>query len=190
MSRTASTSGLESNVAGRLEFEQVYDEHFDFVWRSVRRLGVSDAWAEDVTQEVFIVVQRQLASFEGRSSVKTWLFSIARNVVRDHRRSKHQRAAAVAIDVETAAWLASESSPLTDAIRAQAEDLVLAILEELDDTKRETFVLAEIEGLTAPEIAEATGANLATVYTRIRAARKAFEEAVVRMRAREERGSR
>ncbi|WP_437873491.1 RNA polymerase sigma factor [Sorangium sp. So ce363] len=54
-------------------FEQLFFEHAPFVWRALRRLGVHEADAEDVCQEVFMIVHRRLASFEGRSSVQTWL---------------------------------------------------------------------------------------------------------------------
>ena len=67
-------------------FEAVYREHYAFVWRSVRRLGVPDRELDDVVQEVFVIVHRRLAEFEGRSMVTTWLFGIAYRVVRDHRR--------------------------------------------------------------------------------------------------------
>jgi RNA polymerase sigma-70 factor (ECF subfamily) len=61
-----------------------------------------------------------------------------------------------------------------------------AILDELDDEKRAVFVLAELEQMTVPEIAEAVEANLNTVYSRLRAARREFEQAVARHRARDE----
>ncbi len=69
-----------------LDFETLYEAHFDFVWRSVRRLGVSEGAIDDVVQETFLIVHRRLAEFEGRSSVNTWLFGILRRVVHDHRR--------------------------------------------------------------------------------------------------------
>ena len=73
------------------DLARIYQEHFDFVWRSARRLGVPDSAVDDVVQEVFIVVHRQLATFEGRSSMKTWLFGILRNLVLRQRRSWARR---------------------------------------------------------------------------------------------------
>src|SRR6185436_19202677 len=70
-----------------LVFEEVYEQNVTFVWRSARRLGVADAAIDDVVQEIFVVVHRRLREFEGRSSLKTWLFAIVLRVVRDHRRS-------------------------------------------------------------------------------------------------------
>ena len=60
------------------------------------------------------------------------------------------------------------------------------ILDELDDEKREVFVLAELEQMTVPEIADAVEANVNTVYSRLRAARREFDQAVLRHRAREQ----
>src|SRR5262245_39607962 len=66
-------------------FEEVYDEHIDFVWRSLRLLGVADAQLDDAIQDVFVVVHRKLDTFEGRASIRTWIFGIALRVARMHR---------------------------------------------------------------------------------------------------------
>jgi RNA polymerase sigma-70 factor (ECF subfamily) len=70
----------------RLTFAQVYETHFSFVWRSALRLGTPEANVADVVQDTFVVAYRRLPEFEARSSVRTWLFAIALNVVRAHRR--------------------------------------------------------------------------------------------------------
>src|SRR5262245_22149852 len=69
-----------------LDFEDVYERHFDFVWRSLRLLGVPPEAVEDATQDTFSVVSRRLARFEGRSSLRTWLFAILQRVVANHAR--------------------------------------------------------------------------------------------------------
>ena len=74
-------------------FDAIYEAHFSFVWRSVCRLGVADSMVDDVVQDIFVVVHRKLGDFEGRSSIKTWLFAIIRRTVRDHRRSRSRRPA-------------------------------------------------------------------------------------------------
>ena len=66
-----------------MTFEETYRTHFAFVWRTVRRLGVADSSVEDVTQDTFLVVHRRLASFNGKSSLKSWLFGIVVRVVSD-----------------------------------------------------------------------------------------------------------
>lgn len=171
------------------EFDAVYEEHFDFVWRSLRRLGVDPSAVEDAAQDVFIVAHRRLADFEGRSSVKTWLFGIALRVARDHRRTAQRKRSHGLLpegEADTAAVAdTSTPSPLESASRAEAVERLEAILGELDEDRRSVFILAELEQMSGPEIAEAVGANLNTVYTRLRAARRAFNEAVAQHAARD-----
>lgn len=166
-----------------LSFEDVYHAQFAFVWRSARRLGVRDASLDDAVQEVFVVVHRRLADFEGRSSIKTWLFGITLRVVRDHRRSARRRDAGSDIDPDT--LRATSSGPADHAEKAEAVRLLHALLDELDDERREVFVMSELEQMTMPEIAEALGMNVNTAYARLRAARQEFEQALARHRARD-----
>jgi len=166
-----------------LVFEDVYRESFGFVWRSARRLGVRDAHLDDVVQEVFVVVHRRLADFEGRSSLKTWLFGITLRVVRDHRRSARRRDPGPPVDPDT---LRAAGGPAHDAEKAEAVRVLHGLLDQLDDERREVFVMAELEQLPMPEIAEALGINVNTAYARLRIARGEFEQALARHRARDE----
>jgi len=170
------------------ELALIYEQHFDFVWRSARRLGVPDSAVDDVVQEVFIVVHRQLASFEGRSSMKTWLFGILRNLVLRQRRSWARRGREQAL--EESEVEAGEAGADQQLAESQARRVLHALLAQLDDDKRAVFVLADLEQLSAPEIAEATGLKLNTVYSRLRLARAEMERALERHRARERGGSR
>lgn len=167
-------------------FDEVYEENVDFVWRVVARLGVRPASVEDVAQEVFVVVHRKLGEFRGMSSIRTWLFQITRLAVQDHRRMIRRKEPPPGTDAaaETDHVPASgESSPESEAARTQAVRLLHAILEDMDERKREVFVLAELEQLSAPEIAEALEINVNTVYSRLRLAREAFNQALVRHHA-------
>ena len=168
-------------------FDDVYDAHFSFVWRSARAGGVEEHALDDVTQEIFVAVHKRLGDFEGRSTVRTWLYGIARNVVRAHRRERKKRDATGGPSPTDPDSLhdASEPSPEGHAARAQAGRLVVKLLDSLDDDKREVFVLAELEQLTAQEIADMLQENLNTVYSRLRLAREAFALAAERHRARD-----
>ena len=170
------------------DLARVYQDHFDFVWRSARRLGVPDSAVDDVVQEVFIVVHRQLATFEGRSSMKTWLFGILRNLVLRQRRSWARRGREEIL--EESAVIAGEAGADEQLAESQARRVLHALLAGLDDDKRAVFVLAELEQMSAPDIAEATGLKLNTVYSRLRLARAEMERALERHRAREAGGSR
>jgi RNA polymerase sigma-70 factor (ECF subfamily) len=172
----------EPRPAESLDLPAVYEAQFDFVWRSARRLGVTRAALDDVVQEVFLIVHRKLAGFERRSSLRSWLFAITRRVVRDHRRSQRRRPTeAIADDAGDAGAIAPDERTL---LNEQAR-LLHALLQTLDDDKREAFVLAELERMSGPEIADALQLNLNTAYARVRAARLAFEDALARHEARE-----
>jgi RNA polymerase sigma-70 factor (ECF subfamily) len=168
-------------------FEDVYDEHAEFVWRSLRRLGVADASVDDALQDVFVVVHRRLREFEGKSSLRTWLFGIVLGVARNYRRSARRRAPEGALAAEANDDLPSPDTRGPDARAESAEAVrtLYALLDQLDEDKREVFVLSDLEEMTAPEIAAALSLNVNTVYARIRAARLAFEQAVARHRAKE-----
>lgn len=169
-------------------FDDVYDACVDFVWQSARRLGVSEAAADDVVQQTFVVVHRRLGDFEGRSSVKTWIFSVLLRVVREHRRSMRRKSPhwlqGGPADPDELPDDARESDPFEALSRAEAAHVIEELLESLDEDKREVFVLAELEQMTAPEIAEVTGLAPRAVYSRLRAARTDFERAVSAWRRR------
>jgi len=186
LARAQTEGGLAESAgtaASTSAFAEVYEAHFDFVWRSARRLGIAEESVDDVVQDVFVTAYRRLDSFEGRSELRTWLFGILRRVVKDRRRSR-ARKPTQPLSVEPSA--PSDESPAREAEQAQARRMLHAILDTLDDEQREVFVLAELEQMSAPEIAEATGVNLNTVYSRLRAARLRFEREVGRVRAREQ----
>jgi RNA polymerase sigma-70 factor (ECF subfamily) len=164
------------------DFPAVYQAHFDFVWRSLRRLGVPESAVDDAHQEVFLIAYRRLGEFHGRSKVKTWLFGIALNVVRHQRRS-FQRDQSHEPLSETVP--AQQPGPLESAANSEARATLEAFLAHLDPDKRAVFILAELEQMTVVEVAEATQTNLRTVYSRLRAARQEFEQAVARHRARD-----
>ena len=164
-------------------FEDVYRTEFGFVWRSAKRLGLRDAGLDDAVQEVFVVVHRRLAEFEGRSSLRTWLFGITLRVVRDHRRSARRRDPGPPVDPDT--LRDTGGGPAESAEKAEAVRLLHALLDELDDERREVFVMAELEQMAMPEISEALGINVNTAYARLRIARQEFEQALARNRARD-----
>jgi len=172
----------------RLDFEKVYEENLKFVWRAARRLGVNPADTDDVVQEAFFVAHRRLAEFEGRASIKTWLFRILMFVIRHHRRSHQrrpdQRAAESNTDLEQLAD-GRARGPAEAAERADAVRILDRLLEHLDSEKREVFVLAEIEQLSSVEIAEVLDLNVNTVYSRLRVARQEFQRALTRFQERE-----
>lgn len=167
-----------------MTFEQVYDEHFDFVWRSLRRLGVRDDDLHDALQDVFLVVHRALAGFEGRSKLTTWLFGICFKVAAGRRRAGHVRRE-LATDPATFECTDPGPDAAAQLEKNQALELVHTLLDGLPEEQRVTFVLFELEGLGGDEIAELTGVSVGTVRSRLRLARDGFRQAMTRSQARE-----
>ena len=157
-----------------LTLSQVYREHVDFVVRTTRHLGVPEPQVEDVVHDVFLVVHRRLGDYDERAPLRSWLYGITRRVVLHHnRRTRRTRAREAKVPAPPPA------PSLEDGIaRDEAAVLVEACLATLDIDQRMVFVLSDIEGLTAPQIAEATGVKVNTVYSRLRLGRKKFERAL------------
>jgi RNA polymerase sigma-70 factor (ECF subfamily) len=160
-------------------FPEVYRTHFPFVWRTLGRLGVREADLLDVTQNVFLVVHRQLAGFEGRSKLTTWLFSICRRVARDYLRSAPIRRE-VLVDVRNLLSLpaASTDSPLRRLDSDELSRMLEAILDRLPEKLRVVFVLFEMEEMSGEDIAHLLEVPVGTVRSRLRLAREAFRREV------------
>jgi RNA polymerase sigma-70 factor, ECF subfamily len=178
-------SPTESDVTPR----RLYDSHFPFVWRNLRRLGVPDSILEDAAQDVFLVVHRRWDSFDARwSSVETWLFGILMRVARNHRRSLRRRAWVVPSTGEIVEVVPStQAGPAELVARREAVVLLDRLLDALDDDKRAIVVLVDVEQLSVPQAAEALDVNLNTAYWRLRTARTQLRKALVRIKAAETR---
>jgi RNA polymerase sigma-70 factor (ECF subfamily) len=171
--------------AERGDFRALYKAHFPFVWRTLLHFGVPSAFAEDAAQEVFVTLHRRLDDYDGSVQLRSWLWGICRGVAHTHRRSawRAERRASVAPPPSPA------PSPDAALERQRAAALVQDVLASMTEELRDVFVLIEIEGLNAAEAAQAVGANVNTVSSRLRLARAAFERAAARVRAREARVS-
>jgi RNA polymerase sigma-70 factor (ECF subfamily) len=175
-----------STEAG-LTLREVHERHADFVWRTLQRLGVRSMDLEDQMQEVFIVTHRRLGSFDGASALKTWLFAICLRVAAAHRRRAHVRRELAASDGEERLVDETDEDPERAAIQREAHEELERLLATLDLEKRAVFVMFEIEGMTAPEIASVMGTPVGTVYSRLAAARAELTQAAARTRRRERR---
>ncbi|PRQ09503.1 RNA polymerase sigma factor [Enhygromyxa salina] len=156
------------------EFEPLYADNFAFAWRMLLHFGVPAHQVEDAVQDVFVVVHRRLDTWDRSVSVRPWICGICRRVAADHRRAhgRHQRK----ID----ALPPPDQGPALDGQVADRQ--VLALLEQtlagLDPGPRDAFVMAELEGMSSREIAEATGVNPNTIASRLRKARVAVAKAL------------
>jgi RNA polymerase sigma factor (sigma-70 family) len=146
-------------------FERLYREQFPFVWGVARSLGVWDAALPDVVQEVFITAYRRLDGLDPELSPRGWLYTVTRRVVHRVRRTAARTARR-----EAALRRLPELRDEPHARDEAAVDLA-GLLAALDDTQREVFVMADLLGMSGPEMAAQTGVPLDTVYSRLRLAR-------------------
>lgn len=161
-------------TASKTEFDAAYRAHFGFVWRVLARQGVPAAALEDAVQEVFMVTYRHWGAWHGRASLRAYLFGIARRVAATWRRTQERQRSKLDGLPER-----SPESGLDDQLdNRQRLDHLAAAIDRLDPDRRDVFVLSDIEGLSAPEIADALGCKLNTVYSRLRRARAMVIEAM------------
>jgi RNA polymerase sigma-70 factor (ECF subfamily) len=171
--RATQASALGSAGSGaRATLEGIYREYNQFVWRNLLRLGVPEDSVDDGVHDTFLVLASRMHEFEGRASLKTWLFAIVYNVARGIRRDlgrareRNQPLDAVAEPHGNG----SSPETLSDAARQ-----LHALLGGLDEDKRVAFVMAELEQMTAVEIADVLQIKVPTVYSRIRLAREQLQ---------------
>ena len=174
---TALAATLEGERGEALSFDEVYEQHVAFVWRVLRSLGVPPHALEDAAQDVFVVVHRRLADFEGRSAITTWLFSITRKVA-----SKHRKKAAPLPRVEPSG---DAVDPFRETAKQEAAALVARILDSIEDDRRVVFALVELEHVSVADVARMLGINPNTASSRLRLARADFAAAVRREKAKQ-----
>ena len=145
--------------------EDVFRDHAPFVLRTARRLGASARDAEDLAQQVFVVLHTRPELLVSSTSVRALLFGIVRRLVADHRKRERTR--------ERLDTAAEDVEPVQEraVAQSQARALLDRALETLTAPQREVFVLYELEGMPMREVASFVGAPLQTAYARLHAAR-------------------
>lgn len=184
-----SSSGVEVTVArtpaaARAEgarLRALVDGQYDFIWRSLRRLGVPDIDADDCAQQVFLVVSRKLDDIVVGCE-RPFLFSTALRVASDARRSRSRRRE-VFEEVDEPRDSAPDPEQIAEQKRARA--LLDEVLDSLPMDLRAVFVLFELEELSSAEIAEVLALPIGTVASRLRRAREEFQRIITRMKARD-----
>ncbi|HWA71884.1 MAG TPA: RNA polymerase sigma factor [Polyangiaceae bacterium] len=158
-----------------IEFEEVFEAWFNRVSSWVRALGGPESDQEDLVQDVFLVVHRRLADFDGRN-MAGWLYQIARRRVRDFRRL-HWIRHVLARRVPLSNNLLKAGPGPADYLETQEKARELeAMLSTLNPDQRAAFVLLEIEGYSGEEIARLQSVPLNTVWARIYKARKRLQQ--------------
>jgi RNA polymerase sigma-70 factor (ECF subfamily) len=162
-------------TAATADFQRLYEAELDYVWASLRRLGVPTSSLEDLCHDVFVTAWRRLADYDRSRPIRPWLFGIAYRVASDLRNRAYQQREV--LDDEADATDESHG-PHEHAERSQARAVVARALEQIPLERRGVFVMHDIDGTPIPEIAQTLGIPLNTAYSRLRLARRDFEQAV------------
>jgi RNA polymerase sigma-70 factor (ECF subfamily) len=165
-----------------LYFRKLFESEFAYVWNTLRRLGVAERERRDVAQEIFLVVHQKLGEFDRTRQLRAWLFGIAYRTALRHK-SLVRHARETLSDVEST----TDGDPLSLSLEKERADLVQSAILRIELHRRAVFVMSEIDGFSAPEIAEALQVPLNTVYSRLRLARQDFAEAVTSLLQEKER---
>ena len=183
----AEATGPDSTTSDRSEpptpvpaFAALCAAHFEFVWKCARGLGARPDEIDDVAQDVFLVVQRRHGELREQRLARSWIYSITRRVVSTHRRRRRAHDSRAEPDVDS--LFSPDESPHALAEHNREVRLLSALLDAMDERKREVFVLSEILEMSGREIAETIGVPMNTVYSRLRAARDEFDAAAQRQR--------
>jgi RNA polymerase sigma-70 factor (ECF subfamily) len=167
-------------------FDALYQAHASQVMRWASRLGGPQIDAEDLTQEVFMVVHRRLDSLRPDVKPMTWIFGITANIVMAHRRRSYLLRLLRNLDWQDLFPLAAPvPTPLEAVEQRRAGAIVYDILNRMTETHRRVFVLFELDEMSTGEIAELMGATPSATRRRLYRAREEFFRRLSRFLKRE-----
>src|SRR5688572_15014819 len=172
----AASSGVAADARNRLEV--LFTTHFDFIWRSLRRFGLSDDRADDAAQQVFMIASRKLDAIK-EGSERSFLFGTAMRVASDIRKSAPVRREVVREDVGIDLEGGARPDDLLEQRRAR--EMLDRVLDGMELDLRAVFVLFELEEMSTTEIASLLSIPHGTVASRLRRAREDFERSVRKM---------
>jgi RNA polymerase sigma-70 factor (ECF subfamily) len=157
----------------------IFDEHFDYVWATLRRLGVPEADREDLVHDVFLKIYTRLADYDETGPIRPWLFVFAYGVAVDHHRLTLQGVEVLGAPIEAVAGNASAD----DRIAAlEQRELILEALQTLALDRRAVLVMHDVDDVAMPQIAHSLEIPLDVAYSRLRLAREQLASAVIRLR--------
>jgi RNA polymerase sigma factor (sigma-70 family) len=157
---------------------RAFERELAYLTRCLRRHGVSAVDAEDLVQDVFVVMCRRWSDFRPERPVRPWLAGIAYHVAKSHLRRHGREVLRSDLDLEDGRPVAE------DRLMAEgARTLVLKVLSSLPERHRAALVMHDLDEMAVPDVAQALGIPLASAYTRIRRARHAFAEELKRYEA-------
>jgi RNA polymerase sigma-70 factor (ECF subfamily) len=176
LSRSASAAQTTGATVEFVHCIRAFEAEFDYVYRALKRHGVNASDAEDLAQEVFLVMWRRWADYDTERPLRPWLAGIAFKVAHDHRRRAGREVPGGLVDAEDQAPGAEEHLA-----SARARSMVLKALASLPEKQRTLIVMHDLDGASMREIADTLAVPLFTAYSRLRSARQAFAKSVRRL---------
>jgi len=173
---TVEEASLGARAAARIRLERMFRAHHELIWRTLRRLGLSPDLAADTTQQAYLIAAERLGDIRAGSE-RAFLFSTAIGLARTNFRRSQRCQLQSDMDVHVDPDLRAEQ--LTN--RCSAVELMDRVFAKTDPELVTVFVLFELEGLSAPEIAQLVDIPVGTVASRLRRARATFRAAARRM---------
>jgi RNA polymerase sigma-70 factor (ECF subfamily) len=157
---------------------RAFEEEFDFLRRTVQRLGVWASDAEDLVQDVFVVVWRRWGDYQQDRPLRAWMVGIANHLACRHKQRRLREV------LEAPRETGDQDPPAEDRLDARvALTLVRQALATLPARHRGPLVMHELEGWSVTEISRLLDVPLPTAYTRVRRARLAFAAEIARLGA-------
>src|SRR6185436_19269434 len=157
-----------SEAAARERLEGMLRTYFRIVWRTLRRLGLKPAAADDAAQQVFLVAGARLASVEPGKERAFLLGSAYRVAANARRKEERRRESLDSSEIETAPHPSPNPEELVE--RKRWRELLDVVLDQMPIELRTVFVLFELEGLSSPEISAVLSIPVGTVASRLRRA--------------------
>jgi RNA polymerase sigma-70 factor (ECF subfamily) len=158
----------------RAAFDQLYRRYVDLVWTRLGRLIGPDPDREDLLQQIFLEVFRDLPRFRGEASFRTFLYRVVVNIACDHLKRRARRPRPVsAADLDD--LVDAGRSPESRAAERERLALTLSLLDRIKPKKRIAFLLRVVEGLSLEEVADIVRARPAAVAQRVRHAHRELD---------------
>jgi RNA polymerase sigma-70 factor (ECF subfamily) len=153
-----------------------FQQELDYVFRTLRRLGIAPSEVEDLAQEVFLALRGAWDQYDQERPLRPYLFGISFRIASAHQRKRNREVAFGIVEV-------GDASPGPDDTlqSKQARALVLSALERIPLPRRAVLVMHDIDDISVGQVAAALDIPLFTVYSRLRKARRELESAVRRL---------
>ncbi|HYO94029.1 MAG TPA: sigma-70 family RNA polymerase sigma factor [Polyangiaceae bacterium] len=176
--RTLPVCMSNDDVASASDCLAAFQQELDYLFRTLRRLGVNESEVEDLVHEVFLIFHRRWPDYDASRALRPWLFGIAFRVASAHRKRTVREIPHASPDALVTQELSACSSAEQALMAEQTRRLVLAALDCVPLARRAVFVMHDIDEVPMRDIASALSIPLFTAYSRLRKARKEFEAAV------------